>query len=153
VNAASTFSVSTAPTGNVTAYSKAAILQFYLALGEQYRAEASWVMHPTDFANLAVLEHASGGLTFPGLQGAEPTMFGSRVYVDAQLPTPAASAKSLLFGNFRLGYGVRRVRDISLKRQEELHADTGGVGYRLFSRVDGKPLLPAGVIIGAHSAT
>jgi excisionase family DNA binding protein len=28
-----------------------------------------------------------------------------------------------------------------------------GVGYRLFSRVDGKPLLGAAAIIGAHSAT
>jgi hypothetical protein len=51
---------------------RSAVRQFCsstLALGEQYRAEASWVMHPTDFGNLAALEHASGGLTFPGLQG------------------------------------------------------------------------------------
>ena len=80
-------------------------------------------------------------------------MLGRPVYMDASLPTPAASAKSLLVGNFRLGYGVRRVRDISIQRQVELHADTGGIGYRLFSRVDGKPLLPAAVLIGAHSAT
>jgi HK97 family phage major capsid protein len=153
VSAASTFTVSTAPTGNVTAYSKVAIVQFYLALGEMYRAEASWVMHPTDFGNLAALEHASGGLTFPSLQNDPPSLMGRPVFIDASLPTPAASAKSLLFGNFRLGYGVRRVRDISIKRQEELHSDVGQVGYRLFSRVDGKPLLPAAVLIGAHSAT
>jgi HK97 family phage major capsid protein len=153
VSAASTFTVSTAPVGNVTAYSKAAILQFFLALGADYRAEASWVMHPTDFANLAALEHASGGLSFPGLQADPPSMLGRPVYMDASLPAPAASAKSLLVGNFRLGYGVRRVRDISIQRQVEIHADTGGIGYRLFSRVDGKPLLPAAVLIGAHSAT
>ena len=153
VHASSTFTVSTAPTGNVTAYSKAAILQFFLALPEAYRAEASWILHPTDFANLAALEHASGGLTFPTLQNDPPSLMGRPVFMDASLPTPAASAKSLLVGDFRLGYGVRRVSDISIKRQEELHSDSGQIGYRLFSRVDGKPLLPAAVLIGAHSAT
>lgn len=153
VHASSPYTVSTAPTGNVTAFSKAAVLQFYLALPAEYRAEASWVMHPTDFGNLAVLEHASGGLTFPSLQNSPPTLVGRPVYIDAALPTPAASAKSLLFGNMALAYGVRRVRAVGLQRQDELHADNGQVGYRLFTRVDGKPLLAAAAIIGAHSAT
>jgi HK97 family phage major capsid protein len=145
--------VSTAPTGSTTTFSRAAILQFYLALAPEYRGDASWLMHPTDFGNLAVLEHASGGLSFPSLQNSPPTLFGQRVYVDPNLPTPAASAKSLLFGNMRLAYGIRRVRGISMARQDELHADVGQIGYRLFSRVDGKPLLGAAAIIGAHSAT
>jgi HK97 family phage major capsid protein len=153
VHASSTFSVSTAPVGSSTTYTAAAIKQFFLALPEMYRAEASWVMHPTDFGNLAGLATAAGDLIFPSLQNDPPSLYGRPVFMDAMLPTPAASAKSLLFGNFRLGYGVRRVRDISLKRQSELHADTGGIGYRLFSRTDGKPLLPAAVLIGAHSAT
>jgi HK97 family phage major capsid protein len=153
VAAGSTYTVSTAPTGNVTAFSRAAILQFYNALSAEYRAEASWIMHPTDFASLVVLEHASGGLSFPSLQNDPPTLFGRPVYIDAQLPAPAASAKSLLFGNMKLAYGVRRVREISMQRQDELHADTGGVGYRLYTRVDGKPLLAAAAIIGQHSAT
>jgi HK97 family phage major capsid protein len=110
-------------------------------------------MHPTDFASLVVLEHASGGLSFPSLQNSPPTLFGRPVYIDAQLPTPAASAKSLLFGQWQLAYGIRRVREISMQRQDELHADTGGVGYRLYTRVDGKPLLAAAAIIGAHSAS
>jgi HK97 family phage major capsid protein len=153
VAAGSTYTVSTAPTGNVTAFSRAAILQFYFALGAEYRPEASWIMHPTDFGNLVVLEHASGGLTFPSLQNSPPTLFGRPVYVDPNLPTPAASAKSLLFGNMRLAYGIRRVRAVSLATQTELHSDNGQVGYRLFSRVDGKPLLAAAAIIGQHSAT
>jgi HK97 family phage major capsid protein len=153
VSASSSYSVSTAPTGNTTTLSRAAILQFYLALAPEYRAEAAWVLHPTDFGNLVVLEHTSGGLSFPSLQNSPPTLFGRPVYVDPNLPTPAASAKSLLFGNMRLAYGIRRVRGISMARQDELHADVGQIGFRLFSRVDGKPLLGAAAIIGAHSAT
>jgi len=152
VHSSSPYTVSTAPAGNVTTFSRAAILQFYLALAPEYRAEASWILHPTDFGNLVVLEHASGGLSFPSLQNPQPSLFGRPVYVDAQLPTPAASAKSLLFGNMALAYGVRRVRGVGLVRQDQLHSDLGQVGYRMFSRVDGKPLLGAAAIIGQHSA-
>lgn len=146
VHASSPYTISTAPTGNVTSFSRAAI---HLALPAEYRAEASWVLHPTDFGNLSVLEHASGGLSCPSLQNPQPALFGRPVYVDAQLPAPAASAKSLLFGAMQLAYGVRRVRGIGLQRQDELHADNGQVRYRLFTRVDGKPLLGTAAIIGA----
>ena len=97
-------------------------MQFFLALPVRLPRRGQLGDAPDDFANLAALEHASGGLTFPGLQNDPPTLMGRPVFMDASLPTPAASAKSLLVGDFRLGYGVRRVRDISIKRQVELHA-------------------------------
>jgi HK97 family phage major capsid protein len=50
VSAGSTYTVSTAPTGNVTAFSRAAILQFYNALAAEYRAEASWIRAETNSA-------------------------------------------------------------------------------------------------------
>jgi hypothetical protein len=53
----------------------------------------------------------------------------------------------------RLAYGIRRVRGISMQRQDELHADTGGIGYRLYSWVDGKLLLGAAAVLRQHSAT
>jgi hypothetical protein len=74
-------------------------------------------MHPTDFGNLAALEHASGGLTFPTLQNDPPSLMGPP--------------------------GVRRREPAHPRRQ--LHSDSGQIGYKLFSRVDGKPLLPAAV--------
>jgi hypothetical protein len=93
------------------------------------------------------------GMIFVSFIG-EPVLFPPGA---AKTFTPAASAKSLLFGNIRLGYAVRRVRagpsGINLARLEELHSDSGQVGYRLAARVDGKPTLGAAVIIGAHSAT
>jgi hypothetical protein len=40
-----------------------------------------------------------------------------------------------------------------MQRQDELHADSGGIGFRLFTRVDAKPLLAAAAVVGQHSAT
>jgi hypothetical protein len=36
---------------------------------------------------------------------------------------------------------VRRVRAIGLQRRDELHSDSGQIGYKLLARVDGRPLL------------
>jgi HK97 family phage major capsid protein len=75
------------------------------------------------------------------------------VYLNADLAAPGVSAKSLVFGDLRLGYCVRRVRGVGLDRQLELHSDSGQIGYRLYERVDGKPTLAAAAIIGQHSAS
>jgi hypothetical protein len=45
------------------------------------------------------------------------------------------------------------VAGVASRRQDEIHSDTGGVGYKLYLRTDGKPMLGAAAIIGAHSAT
>jgi HK97 family phage major capsid protein len=153
VHASSPYTVSTAPTGNTVSYSAAAIQQFYLALPAAYRVNASWLIAADDFGKLAGLAGSGGALVFPSLQTDPPSLFGRPVYVSADLPAPAASAKSLVFGDFKRAYGVRRVNQIGMQRQDELHADTGGVGYKLFARVDGRHLLSAAAIIGAHSAT
>jgi HK97 family phage major capsid protein len=69
------------------------------------------------------------------------------------MPTPAASAKSLAFGDWQLAYAIRRVQGTAVQRLEELHSDTGAIGFRALERVDGRPLLSAAAIIGQHSAT
>jgi hypothetical protein len=81
-----------------------------LGASPEHRAEASWILHPADFGNLAGLGSTDGELVFPSLHDAEPEMFGSRLYVDPNRSTPAASAKNLLFGSMRLAFGIRRGR-------------------------------------------
>jgi HK97 family phage major capsid protein len=55
--------------------------------------------------------------------------------------------------DFRLAYGIRRVNGIGVQRQEELHSDSGQIGYRGYFRVDGRPLLSDVARILAHNAT
>jgi HK97 family phage major capsid protein len=153
VHASSPYATSVAPTGNTTSFSAAAIQQFFLALGAPYRTNASWLIAADDFGKLAGLTGSGGALVFPSLQFDPPSLFGRPVYVSADLPAPAVSARSLVFADFKRAYCIRRVNQIGMQRQDELHGDTGGVGYRLFARVDGRPLVSSAAVIGVHSAT
>jgi HK97 family phage major capsid protein len=153
VNAGSPYSVTTAATGSSTLFKGADIQAFYLALAPEYRAAASWILHPTDYGRLAGTLDTAGAFAFPSLQSAEPSLFGRPVYVDANMPTPAANAKSLVFGDFRKAYAVRRVNGVGVERLEELYADVGQIGFKGSERVDGRPTLAAAAIIGQHSAT
>jgi HK97 family phage major capsid protein len=111
------------------------------------------VINADDFASLAAVTDSSGGLVFPSLQAAQPSLLGRPVEVDAYLPSPAANAKSLVFADFRVAYTIRRVSGFSLQRQDELHADSGQLAFRGRERVDGRVLVPDAARILAHSAT
>lgn len=153
VHASAPYSVTNAATGSTTLYKLADITAAWKALGVAYRPNAVWMMHPDDFGSLAGTVDTAGGLVFPALQFSPPSLFGRPVVLNADLPTPAASAKSLVLGDFQRAYGVRLVRAVGLQRQDELHSDSGQVGYKSFARLDGRPLLSAAAIVLAHSAT
>jgi HK97 family phage major capsid protein len=153
VNASSTYTVTTAATGSSTLYKGADIQAFYKALAPAYRLNASWIMHPDDYASLAGTLDTAGAFAFPTLQSSSPTLFGRPVYLGPNMPAPAASAKSLAFGDWQRAYCVRRVRGVGVERLEELYSENGQVGYKAAARVDGRPTLAAAAIIGAHSAT
>ena len=153
VHASSPYTVVNAATGSSTSYKLADLVTVYKALPAAYRANATWLVNADDFGSLAGLVDTAGGLVLPSLQFDPPSMFGRPVLVSAELPTPAASAKSLAFGDWKRAYCVRRVKGVGLTRQEELHSDSGQVGYKLLARVDGRPLLSDAARILAHSAT
>ena len=124
VHASSPYTVVNAATGSSTAYKLADLVTVYKALPAAYRANATWLVNADDFGSLAGLADTAGGLVLPSLQFDPPSMFGRPVLVSADLPTPAASAKSLAFGDWKRAYCVRRVKGVGLTRQEELHSDT-----------------------------
>ena len=104
-------------------------------------------------ASLANLTDTAGGLVLPSLHAAEPTLYGRPVYQSPELPAAAANARSVVVGDFSVGYAVRRVTGFGLHRQTEIHSDSGQIGYRLFARVDGRVVLPDALRILTNSAT
>jgi HK97 family phage major capsid protein len=153
VHASSGYTVVTAATGSATTYKLADIKSVFKALPQAYRRNASWLIGGDDFAELAALTDTAGGLVLPSLQFDPPSLFGRPVFISGDLPAPGANAKSLAFGDWKRAYGIRRVNAIELRRQEELHSDSGQIGYRTTARVDGRPLLVDAARILAHSAT
>jgi HK97 family phage major capsid protein len=125
----------------------------WAALPDAYKPNASWVMSPSALASLANLVDTAGALVLPSLHAAEPTLYGARVYSSPELPAAAANARSVVVGDFSLGYAVRRVRGLSVQRQLELHSDSGQLGYRALERVDGRVVLADALRVLAHSAT
>jgi HK97 family phage major capsid protein len=81
------------------------------------------------------------------------TFLGYPIYTDPDVPAPAAGNISVLFGNWKRAYMIRRVAGFSMQRQNELHSDNGQVGFRGYERVDGKVVLAAAGVAVAHSAT
>ena len=57
------------------------------------------------------------------------------------MPSIAAGAKSIIFGDFNY-YWIADRQGRTFKRLNELFATTGQVGFPAFQRVDGKLILP-----------
>lgn len=71
--------------------------------------------------------------------GNPSTLLGYPVTVDNAVPEMGASAASIAFGDFELGYVVRQVLDMQVLRLEERYADYLQVGILGFLRIDGRP--------------
>lgn len=89
---------------------------------------------------------------FPG------TILGYQYIVNPDAPVMAANARCIAFGDFSF-YMTRRVRGMVVQRLDELYADNGQIGFKLFARMDGKFANPTAtaarspIRLGQNSAT
>jgi HK97 family phage major capsid protein len=126
------------------------LMDLYHALRRGDRLRAAWLMHDnTKKAIRKIVTGVSGDVTFvwqPGLQSGEPdTLLGQPVYTSPDMATMAASAKTILFGNFSYYWIVER-QNIAFQRLNELYAVSAGqVGFRIARRLDGKLTLATAV--------
>ncbi|MFI6103167.1 phage major capsid protein [Streptomyces sp. NPDC051310] len=76
----------------------------------------------------------------PSVQAGVPDrVLGYSYIVNQDMPAMAASAKSILFGDFFAGYLIRDVQDIQTLRLSERYADYLQLGFLAFARADGTP--------------
>lgn len=81
-------------------------------------------------------------------------IMGYPVIVNDDVPVPAANAKSIHFGNFRLGYKVRDVLEVSVFRfDDSAYTKLGQVAFLAFARCGGNLVDTAAVKFYQHSAT
>ena len=76
------------------------------------------------------------------------TILGYRYIINPDAPAMAANARCIAFGDFAY-YFTRQVRTMVIQRLDELYADNGQIGFKLFARMDGKFANPTAV--GARS--
>jgi len=111
-----------------------------------YRNERSrWMFHDLTLAKLRKLKDSTGApLWEPSLKAGAPDTFNGRLYtINNDMPQMAASAKSVLFGDFFAGYIIRVVAGVQVLRLTERYADYLQVGFLAFERHDGMPDDPA----------
>jgi HK97 family phage major capsid protein len=101
--------------------------------------DAAWMMNDSTFAAIRKLKDTTGQpLVEPDVQRGIPnTLLGYRVVVNNAMPSMAASAKSILFGNFRAAYVIRDALDFQLLRMTERYGELLQVGFLAWARSDG----------------
>jgi HK97 family phage major capsid protein len=134
----------TAATGQTTSITYDDLIDLEHSVDIAYREGAKFMMHDQTLKALKKLKDGYGRpLWLPGLAFKEPdTINGYAFQVNNHMDQMAASAKSLLFGDFSK-YWVRDVKAVQIIRFNEKYMDYGQVGFLAFSRADGK-LVDAG---------
>lgn len=131
---------------SATAISIDEILDLFYSLKSPYRNKSVFVMNDATIKAIRKLKDDQGQYIWqPSLQAGTPdTILNRPVYTSSYVPTIAASAKSIIFGDFGY-YWVADRQGRVFKRLNELYAATGQVGFVATQRVDGKLILPEAI--------
>ncbi|MFM9926904.1 phage major capsid protein [Variovorax sp. H27-G14] len=125
-----------------------------------YRGAGRWMFHDDVLKGVRKLKDTNGRPIFvPGYEtgnpgGAPDRLLGRQLVINQKMPAPAASAKSVLFGDFSK-YLIRDVMDVTLFRMtDSAYTLKGQVGFVAFCRSGGN-LLDVGGAVKAyqHPAT
>lgn len=141
-----------APSG-VTAASATAItadelISLVYSLKAPYRGKAKFLMNDATVAAIRKLKDLNGAYIWqPSLTAGEPDrLLGFPLYASPKVPTMAAGARAIAFGDFSC-YWIADRAGRTIKRLNELYATNGQVGFTCTERVDGKLILPEGIKI------
>jgi len=120
-----------------------------------YRRNAKYMFHDNTLSAIKrILDKFGRPLWAPGISVGEPSTINGYPYVINQaMPQIAASATTVIFGDFSK-FLVRRVKDLSVRRLDELFIVNGQIGFISFARVDSR-LIDAGThplnVLSQHS--
>jgi HK97 family phage major capsid protein len=122
------------------------VVSLIYALKSPYRRNAVFLTHDATVSAMRKLKDANGQYLWqPSLQAGQPDkLFGYPLYTSPYVPTLAAGALSLAFGDFS-NYWIADRQGRTLQRLNELYAGNGQVGFLITERVDGKVILSEGI--------
>jgi len=109
-----------------------------------YRRRGKYMLHDSTLASIRkILDKYGRPLWQAGMSVGAPDTINGRPYVINQaMPEIGASNVTVVYGDLKK-FVVRKVRDLSVIRLNELYAASGQVGFISFGRVD-SDLLDAG---------
>lgn len=127
---------------SATAITVDEVMDLFYSLKSPYRKKAIFVMNDSTVKAIRKLKDGNGQYIWqPSITAGTPdTILNRPVKTSAYVPTIAAGAKSIAFGDFGY-YWVADRQGRSFKRLNELYAVTGHVGFMATERIDGKLIL------------
>ncbi|MFH9761319.1 phage major capsid protein [Streptomyces anulatus] len=133
----------TGGTGQTTSVTYDDLIDLIHSIDPAYRSSGrqQFMLHDSTLASVRKLKDTQGRpLWEPSIQiGVPDGILGHGYVVNQDMPVMAASAKSILFGDFFAGYLIRDVQDVQMLRLAERYADYLQVGFLGFARADGTP--------------
>lgn len=133
-------------TASATAITIDEVLDLFYSLKAPYRNKAVFVMNDATVKAIRKLKDGQGQYLWqPSIQAGTPdTILNRPLHTSAYVPAIAATAKTIVFGDFGY-YWVADRQGRVFKRLNELYAATGQVGFVATQRVDGKLILPESI--------
>ena len=131
---------------SATAITADEVIDLFYSLAAPYRKNAIWILNDATVKAIRKLKDSSGQYLWqPALKDGEfDTILGKRYFTSAYMPTIAAGAKTILFGDLSY-YWIGDRQGITFQRLNERFADYGQVGFLASKRLDGKLVLPEAV--------
>ncbi len=122
------------------------IIDLFYSLKASYRKKAVWIVNDATIKAIRKLKDANGNYLWqPALTSGTPdTLLGRPVYTSSYVPTIAAGAKTIAFGDFSY-YWIADRQGRNFKKLSELYAATDQTGFVATQRVDGKLILPEAI--------
>ncbi len=138
-----TVGVTAAATGAVTADE---LISLVYALKSPYRRNAKFLMNDATISAIRKLKDSNGAYLWqPSLQAGQPDrLLGYELYTSPYVPTMAANAFTVAFGDFK-NYWIADRSGRTVQRLNELYSTNGQVGFVATERVDGKVILSEGI--------
>ena len=131
---------------SATAITADEVIDLFYSLKAPYRKNAVWLLNDATVKQIRKLKDSTGQYLWqPSLVAGTPdTILGRPVKTSAFMPTAAAGAKTIAFGDFKY-YWIADRQGRTFKKLSELFVATGQVGFMGTQRVDGKLILPEAI--------
>ena len=139
---------------SATAITADEIIDLFYSLKAPYRKNAVWILNDATIKAIRKLKDNNGNYLWqPSLTSGTPdTILGRPVYTSSYVPTIAAGAKTIAFGDFSY-YWIADRAGRNFKKLTELYAANDQTGFVATQRVDGKLILPEAIKVLKMKAT
>lgn len=141
-------------TASATAITADEIIDLFYSLKAPYRKKAVWILNDATVKAIRKLKDKNDNYLWqPALTAGTPdTILGRPVYTSSYVPTIAAGAKTIAFGDFSY-YWIADRQGRIFKKLNELYAATDQTGFVATQRVDGKLVLPEAIKVLQQKAS